>query len=851
MSDIPKTFARASALGRYVVLGLIGRGAMGDVYAAYDPELDRKVAIKLLRVSHGGGQSLADGRKRLIREAQAIAKLSHPNVVVVHDVGTIGDQVFVTMEYVDGHTLRYWLEADTRTWSDVLKVFLDAGYGLAAAHEKDLVHRDFKPDNVMFGFDGQVRVMDFGLARIVNDPKDRTASDVTEPGFEVSGAIAHLAASGADLDSTMAIGSPPAIIRSEARGEARGEARSEAPAPEDGHDLHLTQTGDAMGTPAYMSPEQFRGMKAGAATDQFSFCVALYEALYGERPFLGKTMNELSANVLRGMVRDPAPHRDVPAWIRAIVLRGLSVDPRDRWPSMKALLAELENDGVMAGRDRFAAGAAARLIGIWEPLPSQEAAEPRSRSRVREAFLATQKRYAGVAYATVSKMLDEFATRWTDMYIDACEATHVRGDQSAEVLDLRMAFLNDRLRELKALCEMFRHADAEVVENAVSAVGSLGRLDRGNDIKLLRAIVKPPEDPATQRAVESLRTRLAEARVMWQVGRLLDGVRALEPLGQEARAIGYVPLLAEVLLETGKVLCERRDADKAARVLEEAVWTAELCRHDEAAAEAATFLVYVVGDTQSRFDAGGIWARHAEMLLSRMGGHDYLWGWLYNNRGAMRERQGLLSEALEDARRAVKAKENAQGPDSPDVAMSLSNMALAFDQMGESEIAVHQAQRAADTVEARLGSDHPRTGVLRSNYAEILNHVGRFAEARQMAERALVALEGESEADGLILSYPLMALGVALLGEGRPAEATPVLERAVTIRGGKESQASRRGEARFALARALWAAERDRARAGELARTARSEYLAWPLAPGGEKEAERIDAWLLSLDGAA
>ena len=184
MSDSPKTLLRASALGRYVVLGLIGRGAMGDVYAAYDPELDRKVAIKLLRISHGGGQSVADGRKRLIREAQAIAKLSHPNVVVVHDVGTFEEQVFVTMEYVDGHTLRYWLEADTRAWAEVLKVFLDAGRGLAAAHEKDLVHRDFKPDNVMIGFDGQVRVMDFddGARSGAGVAAQRDARSVRQPG---------------------------------------------------------------------------------------------------------------------------------------------------------------------------------------------------------------------------------------------------------------------------------------------------------------------------------------------------------------------------------------------------------------------------------------------------------------------------------------------------------------------------------------------------------------------------------------------------------------------------------------------------------------------------------------------
>src|SRR5262245_6706267 len=149
----PAALTRGASIGRYIVLAMVGRGGMGEVYAAYDPELDRKVAVKLLRVKPGNGVTPSEGRQRTLREAQAIARLSHPNVVVVYDVGTFEDKVFIAMEFVEGNTATYWLGAEPRTWEEVLKVFIAAGRGLAAAHDKGLVHRDFKPDNVMVGRD--------------------------------------------------------------------------------------------------------------------------------------------------------------------------------------------------------------------------------------------------------------------------------------------------------------------------------------------------------------------------------------------------------------------------------------------------------------------------------------------------------------------------------------------------------------------------------------------------------------------------------------------------------------------------------------------------------------------------
>ena len=234
---------RAASLGRYMVLGLVGRGGMGEVYAAYDPELDRKVAIKLLRV-RGKPEDGSEGRIRLMREAQAIAKLSHPNVVTVYDVGTFEDDVFIAMQFVDGHTLGYWMHAQPRVWSEIVRVFGDAGRGLAAAHEKDLIHRDFKPENVMVGADGHVRVMDFGLARVVVERDPRSAP--------APGAVADLAArqslaalaTAQDLQSTRLMSSAPATDQTTLL--APGGGARDVPHADRGHaghpSLHVART---------------------------------------------------------------------------------------------------------------------------------------------------------------------------------------------------------------------------------------------------------------------------------------------------------------------------------------------------------------------------------------------------------------------------------------------------------------------------------------------------------------------------------------------------------------------------------------------------------------------------------
>ncbi|MBA3550218.1 MAG: serine/threonine protein kinase, partial [Nannocystis sp.] len=268
----PNAPARGTLLGRYSLLRKLGEGGMGVVYSAYDEELDRRVAIKLLRVKDGAGPSAAS---RMLREAQAMAKLSHPNVVQVYDTGELSGQVFLAMEFVHGQTLREWLHGSEtvprpvpRPWRDVLAMYIQAGQGLAAAHAAGLVHRDFKPDNVLVGADGRARVLDFGLARYESaravDPAD-DPTDSQDP------------AADEDLE-----------LSSRSRNRSRNPSRRSRPA-----DPQLTAAGTTIGTPAYMSPEQHLRAPTAARSDQFSFCVSLYEGLHGERPFAGDTASAL------------------------------------------------------------------------------------------------------------------------------------------------------------------------------------------------------------------------------------------------------------------------------------------------------------------------------------------------------------------------------------------------------------------------------------------------------------------------------------------------------------------------------------------------------------------------------
>jgi serine/threonine protein kinase/tetratricopeptide (TPR) repeat protein len=861
--------ARGASIGRYVVLGLVGRGGMGEVYAAYDPELDRKVAVKLLRVKPGAGVSLIEGRQRTLREAQAIARLSHPNVVVVYDVGTFEDKVFIAMEFVEGHTGGFWAQSQTRTWQETLKVYMAAGRGLVAAHAKGLVHRDFKPDNIMVSRDGQVRVMDFGLARQVNEKPIG--------GLRVVGPDEGNVTTTQRLPAPMDEPEKPrpivpldgaTLVVTPVASDAGVTADSE-PSYSQMFDQRLTRTGAMMGTPAYMAPEQFRGNPTDARTDQFAFCIALYEALYGERPFAGNTLMALTTNVVNGRIREPPANTKVPVWVRKILLRGLRVNADERWPSMVALLDALGKNPAVA-RKRAALGIGAgvlavalfafglrpsladpkqvctggpeKLAGIWElGPPGQES--PRQ-ARLHKAFLASGKSYAKDVWATTSRALTRYAHSWADMYKENCEATAVRKEQSEDMRDLRTSCLAERLGGLRALTDVFSEATGEVVENAVSASNALASLDRCADVPLLKAVVRPPEDRETRVKVESLRNKLAELKARFDAGNYRDAVRMATALVEEGRIIAYQPVLAESLTMLGTIAYKSDDAPRAKSAFLEAYLVADISRHDEVRAEAAALLVYVVGFQLAEFDEGHKWAGLADAVLRRLGGHELLRAWLLNDLGTVYSAEGKKDNAASAFQESVRLKEKALGVDHPDVGVSEGNLAITLAETGNYKGALDHVERAVDMMERGLGAAHPDVALQLENRGEILNGIGRPYEARKSFEAARNIWERELGPESRSLASALTGIGISQIAEGDASSAVVSLERALRIREITERDQTKKAETDFNLARALWESNKDRARARALAARAKQEYVQAALKP----KVIEVDQWLRARD---
>ncbi|HVZ72477.1 MAG TPA: protein kinase [Polyangia bacterium] len=809
----PATLERGASVGRYVVLGAVGRGAMGEVYAAFDPELNRKVALKLLRASD---KDTRDGRTRLLREAQATAKLQHANVVVVYDVGTFGDSVFIAMEFIEGRTLTGWLAAEPRSRREILDVFLAAGRGLAAAHAAGLVHRDFKPDNVMVGNDGQVRVMDFGLAREASDVAAApVAGDV--PVTSSSGFLA----------------------------------------------LKLTQTGAMVGTPAYMAPEQFAARATDARTDQFSFCVALYEALYGQRPFAGATFGALMESVMSGAPTPPPPKANVPGWIRKVLLRGLATAPEQRFATMPDVLAALEADPsvrrkrvavaaalaacvvvaalgarqVSGERQSVCRGGAARWASVW---PAGGAASSR-RDAVHAAFVATGRSYAETAFAGAARLLDEYVGRWTSMYTDACESARAQ-EQSTEVLDLRMSCLQERLTSASALVDVFTKADGDVVENAVSAAGALPQLDRCANVAVLKAVVRPPEDEPTRKRVEALRAETARLVALRDAGHCREAETFAAELIPRVRAVGYQALIADADVAAGLLANDCADQATGVDRLKHGFNAALAARHDEAAALAALSLASFLADRLGQLTQGREWLDTSRAMLARFDSHPLLDAWYLVSEGMVMFGEGRSAEAVEAFRASIAAKEKILGRDSADTIYSMNNVANALLQAHRPAEAVALLQSGCERLAKLLGRDHPMVALPMSNLGEALVDLHRYEEARVEFEQA-TAIWRRTGSAPIFLSFGLLGLGTALLGEGRPLDAIAPLEEALELRLAAAAPPDQLADTRLALARALWARPASRDRAVSLAKEARATLAAAQTQPDKERRAA-VDAWL-------
>ncbi len=863
---VSEPLARGASIGRYVVLGLLGRGGMGEVYAAFDPELDRKVAVKLLRARIENGVSNSEGRQRTLREAQAIARLSHPNVVTVFDVGTFGEQVFIAMEFVDGHTASYWVQAQPRTWQEVMKVYLVAGRGLQAAHEKGLVHRDFKPENVMVARDGEVRVMDFGLAREIEGRATRNGPVTT-----TTVKFGDMRTDGGTIVLNQPKPEAPPVSLANDDGIVR-EMQDTQPSPgnADLFGARLTRTGAIMGTPAYMAPEQFFKAATDARSDQFSFCVTLYEALYGERPFPGNNIQTLVGNIVQGNIRPPPAGTKVPAWVRKILLRGLRPTPAERFPSMAELLKSLGKDPRAVRKkwalaaaavlvplalgfsvrqsliDRRAAcnGAADKLAGVWE-LRSPDQPEGPRQFEIHAAFMRSGKSYAAEVFDTVSRALTSYAQNWADMYKQTCEATQVHHDQSEEVLDLRMSCLQERLNGLHALTNVFATATGEVVENAISASNALATLDRCADVPALRAIIKPPEDRAVLAQVVNLRNRLADVKARFDAGAWKVTLKEVPALVKEARATGYQPLVAEALGLAGTMLSTANEAQPAEKDLVEAYHLADGSKDDELRAEVATTLVFVVGHQESRFEDALDWANSASAVLGRIGEHQLLHAWLFNNLGCAYGVHHEPALAVENLGKALAIKRQLLGPDHPDVGLSEGNIGYILKEAGRYGEALSHVHASIDIFRAKFGANHPKLAVQLYTEGALLNALNRMPEARRAFEDAIAIWTRELGSDAPVTAYALTGIGVSYLEEGAADAALGPLEQAIRIRGNQNVDPIDQAETEFALARALRASGHDPERSRRLAEEARSVYARLAMA----QELALVDAWIRNRTG--
>jgi eukaryotic-like serine/threonine-protein kinase len=715
-SELP--LPEGAKLGRYVVLRAIGAGAMGIVYAAYDPELDRKIALKLLRRSPGDDSNNAARDKRLLREAQALARLTHPHVITVHDVGTWeGGRVFLAMEFVDGGTLTRWLEAGPRPWREVLRVLVQAGEGLAAAHEVGLVHRDFKPDNVLLRTDGRAVVTDFGLARPLGRELDE----------ENTQAASASASQGASASASLLAET-------------------------------LTRTGALVGTPAYMAPEQLDGRRCDAHSDQFGFCVTLYEGLYGERPFQARTLSGLMATVYAGHIR-PAPRgREVPRWLRRAVLRGLRVDPDERHPSMGALLSMLRPRrlvswrgvtamgvlGAAAGAAAVAVSAspapdpaaycddvAAKLEGVWD--------EP-ARAELREAFASTGLSSAADTAAQVVARLDEHAAQWADAQAEACRR-EVEGREPAAVVDVRMTCLARRRATLGGMAAALRRADADTVAQAIEAAEGLPRAQGCMDADALgRGLAPVPE--VERETVAAVRALLAEAGALQTLGNGKGSLVKAEEAAARAEGIGYGPLAAEVAMGLATSLQDTGALAQAEEALHRALDAGVAHDHDEVVAEAALGLANVEFERVGSPDAIERWANLGLAALDSLGGSwPHLRAGLMTMRGEAQRRGGELEEAIATLQEVVALREQYRGPDHYALAEPLGSLGMAYVYSGRHEEAVVQLERARVLLGETYGDRHPNYAIALQNLGAAHEVRGNYGEALAFYRQALRLFE--------------------------------------------------------------------------------------------------------------
>jgi tetratricopeptide (TPR) repeat protein/predicted Ser/Thr protein kinase len=770
---LPLARGQAAMVGRYVLLERVGAGGMGVVHRAYDPALDRRIAVKQLRPMAGN-----DPRRilRLHREARAAAQINHPNVVAVHDVSTVGDDVFIAMEFIDGPTLATWLRSP-HGLEAIVAVFEQAGEGLAAAHDKGVVHRDFKPDNVFVTAAGRVVVADFGIARTSRDEATTQDNDPRPASWDVA----------------------------------------------------LTRPGPAPGTPGYMAPEQLRGAPASARADQFTFCVVLWEALYGVPPFErgGAPADEL-CSMERGPGLPAQPRHRVPRWLEDVLRRGMAIDPEQRFTSLRELLEALRRGrrrrrnlvvalsalavalvagtalAVAPGTPGPCQRADAQLRGIWDDAVKAQVARALSPGGAPLAAETTR---------VVRERLDGYATSWLGAHQDACAATHVRHEQSEATLDLRMRCLRRRRLELGAftaqLAGVRSVADSE---RSVTALGELVPVAACADGPALAAGYPPILDPGERRRAEDLQRELAEARAAHALGRYQQARERLEEHLPAVRELGHAPLLVDFLVERGRVLRELADFETMRPVVEEAALEAGRAGRDDALVMAQSWLVFLEGVGENRPEQALDMLPLVRPVAARLAADSAEVFELDTTEARVRllmPRGDLGLEAIDRVLRSVPETDAGRRT----VALQLKARILR--NLDAPQKALPIAEEAVAMARRAFGARHPKVGTALTQLADMLAQLGKRSEARAVLEDAIAILRVSLPENHrnvahakFLLAGVLGRLGgheqaLSILGEARAAYRAEMGEMSAAVR----AMDHQRGTLLFTMGRFREAAE--------------------------------------------
>ncbi len=732
--SVPPELTAGARVGRFVIERRVGAGAMGVVFTARDPELDRLVAIKVVRPELAGDQA----RARLMREAQAMARVSHPHVVGVFEVGSLGELVFLAMELVEGSSLRTWLLERERPVSERLDVLIQAGRGLAAAHAAGLVHRDFKPDNVLVGRDGRARVTDFGLVAL-----------------------------GAEAPATSAPVS----------------------------DVLCTQTGALLGTPAYMAPEQLERTFADARSDQFAFAVSLFEALFQTRPFAGATVEELLAAIRDAKIAWPRARR-VDAALVVALTRALDPDPSKRFPDMAALLHALAPRRsrtravvVAAGAVALGVGAAAALLWATRPqapaacheLPARVDAlwTDRQREELTDRFSSVAPSFGAAAATEVGATLDGWVARFRAASEDVCARASSSSGPSEPVLSAQLACLEAGSNEVRTLLQGFGDLDREGVARAAELVSATlpdpGLCSEGDPLR-----GAPPADAEARELSAKARGALGQSRAWLLLGKLEQAKAEVAQAVELARASQHLPTIGAALLGDAAVLRAEGRSDDALARTREALFALEEGRDDRGVARAWLLMMAIEG-ARARYDRALEWAGFAGAALARAGDPASLVAELRETLGAIELARGDLVAAERELTKALSLSRDAGDKNPARESRTLTHLGNLARAKGDLAQALSHHQSALSLDQARLGPEHPELGRHWHNLAGVLKAQGKIEQALEAYHRALRIKRASLGREHPDVALTLNSLGIVATERSELANARALFEEAIAI----------------------------------------------------------------------